>query len=504
MQITTALQAQIIHIPGGYSSIHKGINNTYAVESKFAATDTYVGRPDLNDQSIGSYSPYLDSILTLQMGTNHIPGLSACIIKAGTVQWIGTYGWAEIESGTPMDTATLFQIASVSKTITLTALMQLWENNMFNLDDDINNYLPWEVRNPGYPAEPLTFRQLCTHSSTIQDNWNIMSYYWGEDSPIPLGDYLYSYLNPAGSLYDPYANFYYNQYPGNYYSYSNIGIALVGFLVEEISGIPFSQFCHDGIFSRLDMSETFWFLSETDTTHMARPYTWNGTNYIPYPFYCYPDYPDGQLKTNVGQLARFLLSYMENGTFNNEEILEAATIDTILKVQIPDLNAYQGLVWHRGTIPGIGEVWGHDGGDYGFSIEIRYCPEEDIGLVLLTNGEVDSSIIRSIGAVLLHYAMDSIIITAISSLSHSVGNTFTIYPNPFSNSTTFSYKLAEQSKVKLQIFNCFGQQVAEPVNTIQLKGEQDVKWDNRNLPTGIYYYRIHMGSQVESGKMVKN
>jgi flagellar hook assembly protein FlgD len=83
------------------------------------------------------------------------------------------------------------------------------------------------------------------------------------------------------------------------------------------------------------------------------------------------------------------------------------------------------------------------------------------------------------------------------------GIRITNWPNPFIESTTFSYTLKESSQVTLQIFNSFGQLVAEPVNKIQIKGEEHVKWDAGNLPAGMYYYRIHAGKQVGSGKIIK-
>ena len=76
-------------------------------------------------------------------------------------------------------------------------------------------------------------------------------------------------------------------------------------------------------------------------------------------------------------------------------------------------------------------------------------------------------------------------------------------PNPFTESTTFSYTLKESSQVILNIYNSFGQLVAEPVNTTQIKGDHRLQWDAGNLPAGIYYYRLQAGNKVEIGKMVK-
>jgi hypothetical protein len=83
------------------------------------------------------------------------------------------------------------------------------------------------------------------------------------------------------------------------------------------------------------------------------------------------------------------------------------------------------------------------------------------------------------------------------------GLRITNWPNPFIESTTFLYTVNEASHVSLQVFNSFGQLVAEPVNKIQPKGEQHVKWDAGNLPAGMYYFRLQAGGQVGSGKIIK-
>jgi hypothetical protein len=79
----------------------------------------------------------------------------------------------------------------------------------------------------------------------------------------------------------------------------------------------------------------------------------------------------------------------------------------------------------------------------------------------------------------------------------------TNYPNPFTASTTFRFTLKEPAPVNLQVFNSFGQLVAESVNAYQQNGDQEIEWNSGSLPEGMYYYRIHVGGMVGSGKIVK-
>ena len=77
----------------------------------------------------------------------------------------------------------MYILSSISKTITATALMQLYEDNQFMLDDDIDDYLQFNVNHPDFPFVPITLKMLLSHTSGIKDNWNVMPYYDG-DSPL--------------------------------------------------------------------------------------------------------------------------------------------------------------------------------------------------------------------------------------------------------------------------------------------------------------------------------
>jgi CubicO group peptidase (beta-lactamase class C family) len=138
------------------------------------------------------------------MSEYHIPGLSACIVKDGELVWHNAYGYADVEREIPVTDSTLFFIASISKTITGTALMQLYERGLFHLDDNVNNYLPpdLQVVNPSYPNDPITLKMILSHVSSIKDNWGVLEPLTvAGDSPITLYDFLKNYLVPGGAYY---------------------------------------------------------------------------------------------------------------------------------------------------------------------------------------------------------------------------------------------------------------------------------------------------------------
>jgi CubicO group peptidase (beta-lactamase class C family) len=328
----------------------------------------------------------IDAYIERQMEMYHIPGAAACIVKDGQVDWTGSYGYANIEDEIEVADTSLFLLASISKTVVAVAVMQLWEDGLFDLDDDIDDYLPFSVRNPNYPMIPITFRMLMAHVSSINDNGDILGelWTWGEDSPIPLGVALEEYLTPGGDYYDD--NNYHSWPPVGAYDYSSVGACLAAYLVEVINPDhhSFAEYCNENIFAPLDMNETSWFLADLNIDNIAMPYGWNGYDYVPYEHHGHAGYPSGQLRTSTLQLARHLGAFMQYGRIDEVRILDSTTVEMMTRVQYPDLNPSVGLIW-RWTYSGQRLICGHNGSSWGARTEMRYCPEESNGVIVLTN-----------------------------------------------------------------------------------------------------------------------
>ncbi len=375
-------------------------------ENLFAsARSSYLQTPEFRDE--------LHEFITERLQMAHIPGMSAAIVKDGEILWTGAYGWSLI-NGSEATNDTLFQLASVSKTMIAIAVMQLWEDGLIDLDADINQYLPFNVVNPLASNIPITPRMLLTHTSSIRDSWQIMDslYVWGIDSPVSLEQFMEDYLTRRGNFYNPDTNFY-NDKPGTTYHYSNIGSTLAAYLVELITEIPFDRYCDLFIFSPLGMSETSWRLANVDLTRLAMPYKYQRgffqdypvtlfkypeysgnspdfaifhNGYTPYGFYTYPDYPDGLLKTTAPQLARFLAMFMQQGELNGIKILQKETVEEICRIQNPDIDPCQGLIWHYKKLSDWA-LLGHSGGDLGVATKMFFRPDDGIGVILLMNGD---------------------------------------------------------------------------------------------------------------------
>jgi CubicO group peptidase (beta-lactamase class C family) len=340
--------------------------------------------------NIGSNAE-LDSFIVATMESYHIPGIAAAAIGGGAIVWTGAYGYANIEEDIPVADTTLFMLASISKTFTGLALMQLWEAGLFGLDDDINPYMPIDVINPFFSEDVITFRMLLSHVSSLKDNWAVMySTYVAGDTPIPLDQYVEDYFTPTGIYYDTFGNFN-NWRPASHWQYCNHNFVLIGYLVQTISGTPFDQYCNDSVFAQLGMNETSWFLAGLDTSNVAMPYNYAGGIYEPIGQFGYADYPAGTLRTSSIQLARHLIAMLQNGQIDGVRVLDSETVDTMLTIQYPDLYGSQGLVWFHNHLGGRW-VWRHGGGDQGVSTMASFCPSDNSGVVVLANRSAASGV----------------------------------------------------------------------------------------------------------------
>lgn len=436
----------------------------------------------------------LDQYITDQMNYLHIPGLAACIIKDKTIIWSGNYGFADIGKNKPVTDSTTFMLASLSKTFTATALMQLYEKNIFSLDDDINAYLPWSVRNPKLPDTPITFRMLLTHKSSILDNWNNMPVSTGDYTDLTLGEYLQEYLLPTGSYYNSI------QYSSAFsWSYSNVGSALYGYLVENISKMSFDQYCKINIFEPLGLNRSSWFLEGMVIDNIAVPYTYSSSAYQPHDHYGFPWYPAAQLRTDKFELAKYLTAYIQNGETDDVRILDSTTVSLMTSSQYQITSTWhQGLAWFRKDFPSISGVWGHSGGLTGVCTDMWYSKEEKIGVIVLTNAD-GPVILDSIISKLFQYGKDY---TGIDDNIAFTAKLNQNYPNPFNNTTNISYELFGTGKVTMTIYNTKGESVKTLFNGTQNAGKYSISFDASSLNSGVYYYKMEASGNTIINKML--
>jgi CubicO group peptidase (beta-lactamase class C family) len=344
------------------------------------------------DESNPNPNPALDALIAGEMDLENFPGVAAVIVKDARVVFIKGYGFADIENGVEVNLNTAFLLASVSKLFTGMAGVHLSQSGGVDLDADINDILPFSVTVPAHPAQPITLRQLMTHTGSIVDNFDVMDTYYDQPDPsIGLGEVLQRYLSVDGADYDP--SHFLTTAPGTTFEYANMGTALSGFVTEVASGMAFSEYCETHLFEPMCMETTGWYYSDFQPSQVARPYSFQNGGYTPYEQYGFADYPSGQLRSTALDLSRFMITMLSGGTFYNETVLTLASVEAMLSPQIPTIEPALGLNWYQEELfhdGGSTIVWGHNGGEQGVSTDLYIDPATGIGVCVLTNGEGDA------------------------------------------------------------------------------------------------------------------
>lgn len=333
-------------------------------------------------------------------------GLQAAYIEDGELAWSGSFGKKNLDTGEEVNDSTVFMIASCSKPVTALGMMKLFDQGQIDLDDDINDYLPFKVVNPNHPDKIITIRMLLTHTSSLMDNWDVMTPLYtlesgGGDSPISLLKLNTDYFLKDGTYYNEEKNF--AQYePGSQKAYCNMGYALTGLLIEMITGDSFPAYMQKEVFNPLNMYNTYWLLADIPHINIARPHEMreDDTKQVQYEVlenYGYPDYPDGQIRTTVSDYAQILKLMVNKGMVNGIPFVREETIQEMLCIQYPDVDKYQAVSWNYNEF----DHWlyyllnprlpAHTGVDPGVATVTCFDQDSKTGAVIFLNNSAPSS-----------------------------------------------------------------------------------------------------------------
>jgi CubicO group peptidase (beta-lactamase class C family) len=336
------------------------------------------------------FGTYIQTLMRIA----HKPSIATCIIKYNEVVWSNAYGYYDIENKKEATTQTLYLQASVSKTVTATALMQLYEQGLFDLDDDINEYLPFDLRNPNYPDIPITIKMILSHRSSLADDnlyWLCLSYLPGdpdvEGFPYP---WLQEYLTPGGSAYS--SSIWSMDKPGEKYYYANIGFSIVAYLVELLSNQDFNDYCKEHIFQPLQMNTTGFRLRDLDIDNIAVPYEFKNREYFRHPHYgIHVLYPAITLRTSIEEYSHFIIAHMNGGVWNGMRILNESTVELMHTAHFSPNDKYNyGLGWQVTNTPSQ-KSYGHSGGYVGVLSLVTIIPDDNTAVILFSN-ELDSEL----------------------------------------------------------------------------------------------------------------
>lgn len=255
---------------------------------------------------------FLDDFFARQMRDNHVPGAVFVMVQGGKIVFMKGYGVSDLQTGAPViPDRTLFRVGSISKLMTATAIMQLAARGQLSLNDDVNQYLKTFKLERNFP-QPVTFANLLTHTAGFEDRGIGMSAR-KQSQVIPLGEYLARRM-PHRVL--P---------PGEFYSYSNHGMALAGYLVEVISGVPYAEYVDKNIFAPLEMKQSSFSLSPESSDNLVTDYMYKNGAYIPVPRHYLNIPPTGGLMTTAKDIAHFMIAHLQDGRYLNRRILSQST-----------------------------------------------------------------------------------------------------------------------------------------------------------------------------------
>jgi len=276
------------------------------------------------------------------------------------------YGTRNLSTGQAIDEFTMFEICSITKTFTALLFADFVTKNEISLNDTIDEYFPENFNIPNKDDKHIQFLHLLNHTSGIPrepDLPNIQAF----------ADYsetdLRNYLNNLQLLTTPGVN----------YEYSNLGMGLIGYLLERITGKTYSELLQERIFTPLEMTQTVCTEADFVTDNIAQGYFGSTETdmYIWSPVFA----SAGTIKSNLHDMMNYLI---ENIEYENS-VLKEPLILTKERTFSVDENLYLGLGWHL-TIDGEGdEIYWHNGGTKGFSSFIAYNNSTKDGVVVLIN-----------------------------------------------------------------------------------------------------------------------
>ncbi len=289
--------------------------------------------------------------------------LSVLAVRRGRVVYQRQFGAAWVDPTDPAkrhpaEARTLYRMASISKLVTTLGVLRLLEQGRLDLDRDLGDYLGFPLRNPHFPAVPVTLRHLLTHTSSLRDD---AGYYWDAASRTHLKDVLV----PGGKAYGEGRMWSPQAPPGAYFQYANLPWGVVGTVMERVTGERFDRLMRRLVLDPLGLPGGFHpadfspaELASVATLYRKRrevagkevwepqgPWIVQVDDYVsaPPPQRALPDYvpgtngtlfgPQGNCRLSAEGLGRILLLLADGGVSRGRRLLKRSSVDLMLSTQ---------------------------------------------------------------------------------------------------------------------------------------------------------------------------
>ncbi len=354
-----------------------------ATFSAHAQTDTAAAPTQATEtqqeQDLAELGPFVDATVKAYMQAHDVPAGTVSIVKDGSLIFAKGYGMSDIEAQTPTTAEnTLFRPGSVSKLFTWTAVMQQVEEGKLDLHTDVNQYLK-SFQIPDTYDEPITLHHILTHTAGFEEGGLGYLIILDEENIISLQEAMAKYIPRRINK------------PGAYSSYSNYATALAGLIVENVSGIPFNDYIEQKILSPLGMTNSTFaeplpdHLNEKMATGYKRKLGINDAK----PFEIVANFgPAGALSSTATDMAKFMIAHLNNGTYENVQILKPETAQLMhQRIYAPD-NRVAGMAYgFYETFVNGHRLIGHGGDTTLFHSDLALDKEEGLGIFVSFVGD---------------------------------------------------------------------------------------------------------------------
>ena len=322
---------------------------------------------------------FFDGIIPLQLERSDIAGATVLVIKDGQTLLKKGYGYSDFKNKKPVDPdATIFRLASISKLFTWTAVMQLAEQGMLNIDADINQYLDFRIR-PAF-GKPITIRNLMTHTGGFEEEIRDILL-TDPKMASALGDFLKH--NQPHRIFPP----------GEISAYSNYGVGLGGYIVQRVSGEPFEQYVAEHIFQPLRMKHSsFYQPLQTELSSFPSDGYRANTEKPAVGFEIFNPAPAGGISSTALDMGRFAQALLNGGELDGHRILKKETLDAMwtrqfaASDQLPAICIGFYQTWRNGL-----HFIGHEGDLIAFHSMFQLEPKEKLAIFISYNSAGSAS-----------------------------------------------------------------------------------------------------------------
>jgi CubicO group peptidase (beta-lactamase class C family) len=325
-----------------------------------------------------------------------VPGAGLALVRMSGVEWAGGVGLADRENNTPVTGDTHFRVGSISKSFVASAIVQLYLDDMIDLDTPVSEIAP-EIRidNAWDPAHPVRVIHLLQHTAGFDDMHFNEMYNVSDPPNMPLEQVLA--INPSSRVV--------RWQPGTRMSYSNPGYAVAGYLIEKVTGEKYEDRIAEKIFKPAGMPTSSFVLTKEDEAILAKGYRDRTGPAVPYtPIYFRPA---GNLHTSAFELGRWVHLLLNWGETENDLVIDPEYLSNMEHPRTT-VASYAGLRNGYGSGIASSEVegfpmLGHGGGIEGFTSSYAYSTSRDSGYVILLNSTHSPEAMRRIAKLAVRY-----------------------------------------------------------------------------------------------------